>query len=327
MRIVLLCLLAGSLFAQQQVDVKGINLFGWGQIEYEQPDNTSGKDGNFIVKKLRPGIKGNLVENLDYAFLYELAGTSPKLLQAWVDYRISNYLNFRLGQYKYPFGIENYITGTKWKFIRPSGITSAVSSKLGQAGGSLRDIGLQASGQAGVNDDFNLEYKVMVFNGNGINSSDLNKSKDVAGSVSFSLFKKLKLGASVYKGVFTNNDIDYDETALDFNLTFKSQFMNRDFHIQGEYITSEYDNAGGTTKYNGYYLFYTQYLIAKKLEAGIKYDWIENETVTGTTDKGMVTLALCYYIKGLQKVSLNYLHDGQDNSRNTLIFQFQIAFK
>lgn len=302
----------------------------WGQFLYNA-DQTEGTDNSFSINRLRLGAKGNVLPDIGYAFLFEAAG-SPKLLQAWIDYSLNNFVNIRIGQYKYPFGKESYVSATTWKFINPSFITNNFSKKLGRSGASFRDMGVQLSGKFNLSEDFQFVYKAMYLNGNGINTKDDNSSKDIVLHGDLITPLGLDLGLSFYNGSFYDVNLteDYSESAIGVDLQWNGKVFGNNLRLQGEYITVTYETAGSDITPNGYYAYLIYNLLAK-LEAGIRYDsYNHNSDAAVELIDSRTTLSLGYYFGAKQRINLNYElvnMDSNPNKKDIVSIQFQTAIQ
>ena len=184
--------------------------FFWGQAQMVN-DETHGESSTFNFKRARFGAKGKLHENIRYHLMIEGLLKNPDgservtFLQGWAQYHISPLAEIKIGQFKYPFGYEAYPSFTTWKFINPSAVTVSVVKELGRkspgsASGYFRDIGAQLGGVYKVTSDYSLEYKIMIFNGNGINNNDDNDQKDFVVNGVFELPAGISIGGSYYSG-------------------------------------------------------------------------------------------------------------------------------
>lgn len=318
-----------SVLGQSNELISNVKHQFWGQVQYVNSE-TTGDVHTFQMKRFRIGAKGDVLKNLKFAFLFEMAN-SPLLLQGWLDYMVVPEANFRIGMFKYPFGIENYGSATTWDLINPSFVTSGITYKLGSEGGKLRDIGLQASGTFSLGDKNGLTYYVMMMNGNGINTKDNNKQKDLIGRVKFNFDKMIQVGASYFTGTYDvpNTTAQVNENAFGVDVVFLTEVVSRNLKIQGEYITATYEVIGGEVKPGGFYVHALYDVIPSTLEALIRYDSYSKDT---NTDLKMnrTTLGVAYYLAKRQRISANYeliSDDYNANTGNLFTLQFQFAIQ
>lgn len=301
----------------------------WGQVHGLNIGSEDGESTG-LLKRIRLGAKGSVYENIGYAFLFETA-SSPKLMQAWLDYNFSQYANIRVGQFKYPFGMESYVTATTWKFINPSGITNNISKTLGRKGSSFRDMGIQVGGKLGLAKEVKLGYKLMVMNGNGINSADNNGKKDLAARFNCIVPLGIDFGVSYYTGNYQETEeISFDESAYGVHFVMNNKLLDRELLIQGEYIAANYKTINSQIEPWGYYLYGT-YFISSNIEVGLRYDYYEPDKSAETIlDQSRTTFSVGYYFEKKQRINLNYeLRDdsSKPDLKNLLTIQFQYAIQ
>lgn len=74
---------------------------GYVQLGYEAAERSR----TFFIKRVRLNLAGNLAPKLGYRVQIEFA--SPKVVDAYVEWKPLRQLNVKLGEYKVPFSIEN----------------------------------------------------------------------------------------------------------------------------------------------------------------------------------------------------------------------------
>src|SRR4030042_6741488 len=123
-----------------------IVLGGYTQVRYQNLDEP-GKINGFDVRRARLDVKGNISPYWSYRLQTDFAG-SPKLLDAYAEWKLFDYLNFTVGQAKIPFSCENLASSNKMELIDRSQVVEALVARgkdvIGNHNG--RDIGVQAGG-------------------------------------------------------------------------------------------------------------------------------------------------------------------------------------
>ena len=150
---------------------------GYVQTGYEWSDNSS----TFFIKRVRLNLAGAIAPKLDYRVQIEFA--SPKIVDAYLCYKPFDELNVQLGEYKLPFSIENtdYVP-LRYEFIEyPLSLRKLMGfNDLCGLSATGRDMGAQLFGGFFKRDGYSiLNYNFGVFNGEGLNVKDKNKSKDI----------------------------------------------------------------------------------------------------------------------------------------------------
>lgn len=184
--------------------------------------------GDFSVKRARLNFQGDLLKDkIDYRLQLEFA--SPKIVDAYVQYHPASFLNFKMGQFKIPFTIFNTaFKPASYEFIdTPMAIGKLVGGKdLCGVNGSNRDLGVNINGRF-----FLFGYDFSVLNGSGINTKDLNKSKDIVFRLNFIPLKNLKFSGSYYKGEYGK-----DEYRTRDRYSAGMEYSGRKLILRGEWI-------------------------------------------------------------------------------------------
>lgn len=157
---------------------------------------------------MRLNLQGDILrDRILYRAQFELA--APRIVDAYIEYRPFAQLNFKLGQYKIPFSIENTdYAPLKFELIeypmalqRMMGLSERIGDKSTSATG--REMGTTLYGGFLQRDGRRLvSYDVSIFNGAGINTRDNNRSKDVAVRLTLRPLAGMQLSGSYYRGEF-----------------------------------------------------------------------------------------------------------------------------
>ena len=173
---------------------------GYVQAGYQWSDNTS----TFFLKRVRLNLSGAIAPKIGYRIQMELC--APRLVDAYVEYKPLRALNLKVGQYKVPFSIENtdYSPLGLELIDYPLALTKLMGlDDLCGLSATGRDLGAMIYG--GVIDRGSstlINYDLAVFNGEGINSKDHNRSKDVASRLTLKPADGLQLSGSYYWGEY-----------------------------------------------------------------------------------------------------------------------------
>jgi phosphate-selective porin OprO/OprP len=128
----------------------------------------------FLVRRLRPYLRGRLARNFEFFINPDFAGGMVVLQDAYVDTVFSPAFRIRLGKTKSPFGLERLQPGSNLLFFERALPTSVAPN---------RDVGVTVLGDisAGL-----LTYQAGVLNGvadGASNDVDSNDGKDLEGRV------------------------------------------------------------------------------------------------------------------------------------------------
>ena len=327
--------LSANLWAQEKTESKAPNFNIWlgGLYSYNATEGIV-PSSNYTIAFARLIAKGNIMNNIDYHIMGDVAGFSDAasglttrrsiLMQAWISYKPSTYAQFRVGQFKYPFGIEAYPGLIVWKFIIPSYATIGITKKLGAEGGMFRDIGAQVEGKVSASKDISFFYKAMVMNGNGPNLIDNNNEKDYVGNLGVNLPYNITVAGSYFVGsTYDSNSDGIDESAYSANVALKQ----KKFTVQAEYISATMDFINKSVKPSGYYVSGT-YKVFPEVELGVRYDAYNRDAEVENNSRDRITLQTGYYFSKLNRIMLNYeirKDDTDANLGNILSLLFQVV--
>ena len=259
-----LLLLPGSLFAQSEAELnaridalearleksqarsekwgkiveKLPKISGYAQLGYQWSNNdlSDASTSTFSIMSVRLSLAGDISPKFDYKVQVEFAGF--KLIDAFVRYKLHPGFSLQAGQFHTNFSIEGPFAPLDMEAITYAPVVEQVCTKVVDS----RDIGLAAYGAAGRRDGFNIfEYSLGVFNGEGKNNLDANKSKDIVGRVKINPVKDLTLSGSFSYG---EKGADYvHNTRVAGGIWYHSD----SFWVRSEYIGLTQDAHTKTT--------------------------------------------------------------------------------
>ncbi|MDO4758649.1 MAG: porin [Rikenellaceae bacterium] len=282
-----------------------------------------GDASTFRLRRVRVSLTGNLSPKIDYKFQAELS--SFKLLDAYFNYKPFDELKIKAGQFKVPFTIENTdFSPTKMILIDyPMVIDRLVgnSEEIGETTLKTtgRELGIDIHGSIG---DGILNYDLAVFNGNGLNTTDNNKSKDVVGRLIFSPIENLKISGSYYWGEFDENFYARERYSVG------AVYDNQKLIVRAEYIGGKTGFDGYEVDQEGWYALAGYRFCEGKWSVAARYD-----TFTDDTDIRSLTEQTNYTIGGAWKpakyfrLQANYVHkDMVGDHRNVVMMQATVSF-
>lgn len=293
---------------------------GYVQAGYEWSDVSS----SFFIKRVRLDLRGDIARKLDYRVQLEFA-SSPKIVDAYLQYRPFRQLNFKLGEYKIPFTIENtdYVP-LKFELIeyplalqRLMGFAEPIGGRMVggvmQGGETLkdtgRDMGLTLHGSFfPCGERALLSYEVGVFNGAGINLRDNNRSKDVVARLTLRPVRGLTLSGSWYGG-------EYGADCLERQRVSAGVCYDRGRGVvRGEWIggrtgyaaTEEY--AAGTFDSSGWYVL-GGVRLTPSLMPVVRYDTLLSDTASDDSRQTNWTAGILWHPVKYLRCQLNYTYE------------------
>jgi phosphate-selective porin OprO/OprP len=307
-----------------------IQISGYTQIRYQALEE-KGKNDGYDIRRARVDLTGNFTPYLSYRLMADFAD-KPKIMDAYADIKINDYLNITIGQFRIPFSVENLTPVRKFELIDFSQAVDALVFRAKDVIGNQngRDIGIQLGGaflkrRAG---NF-LEYKFGVFNGSGINISDTaNAAKDFVGRILVNPFNGLTLGTSYYNGWGkaikpSSGYAGRSQTRNRFGL--EVNYATLRFLARGEYI----QGIDGNTEKAGWYLLAGYYIIRQKLQLVCKYDTYDPNTATYNNVTTNYVTGANYNFNNWSRIQAFYTfrqEQGTKTDNNYLSIQFQIGF-
>ena len=117
---------------------------------------------------------------------------------------------------------------------------SGFSDRTGEHASNGRDIGLQFQGDFLKNSSgrYLLHYQVGVFNGQGINVTDVDKKKDIIGGVWVMPVAGLRIGAFGWEGSYARKSGGEVLSLNKHRYALSAEYKKGDLQLRGEYIHS-----------------------------------------------------------------------------------------
>lgn len=307
-----------------------ITLEGYVQLGYTYNDQPAGKTNTFDIKRAILMARGRITDRWTCYFMYSLANT-PKVLEAYTEYRFLPEISVRVGQFKTMYSIENPMSPSVLELIN---VNSQATNYLAGYNGSDplygstsgRDMGLLVYG-----DLFKslISYKLAVMNGQGINLKDGNNQKDIVGNLMVNPLKWLSVGGSFIRGkgcAVAASDVNPTIQPGD-NYTrnrwaggLKIKLKQLDF--RSEYLAGE----DGEVKSHGYYATASVHALPK-LDVIASYDYLnKNKAADDQQTNYVAGLQWWFYPKCRLQVQYTYCDPQLGESYNLLQTQVQVRF-
>ena len=295
-------------------------LSGYVQAGYEWSDGSS----SFFIKRVRLDLRGALARTLDYRVQLEFA-SSPKIVDAYLHYKPFRQLNFKLGEYKIPFTIENtdYVP-LKFELIeyplalqRLMGFAEPIGGRY--VGGAMqggetlkdtgRDMGLTLHGSFfPCGERALLSYDVGVLNGAGINLRDNNRSKDVVARLTLRPVRGLTLSGSWYGGEYGADCLERQRVSAGVCYDHGRGV------VRGEWIggrtgyaaTEEY--AAGTFDSSGWYVL-GGVRVTPSLMPVVRYDTLLPDTASADSRQTNWTAGILWHPVKYLRCQFNYTYE------------------
>jgi phosphate-selective porin OprO and OprP len=312
---------------------KSLSIGGYLQLQAEAGDSPDARfpaEDRFLLRRARLTLKGSLVENLDFVFQSEFGsgslgtntGNRAQLSDLYVIWNKFDYANVTLGQFKTPYGYEQLMSDTKGLLIE----RSLPNDRLTLS----RQVGAMLSGE--IIED-RLNYSAGLFNGNGVNNGGNDNDQfayvgRLTGTIINNKKFKLTAGANAFQSDDTNPlGFTGDRTGTGLDLQAKAGR----FDATAEWLrTKSSPDVGADTTAEGWSVLLGYHLIAKKLQAVVRYETFDPNTDVSGDDSDLWTVGFNYFLKGDDlKLSLNYLLGdpaGPLSDQGRLLARVQVIF-
>lgn len=347
-------LTSGGEEAQKVFDKPRLSGYAIGEYCYSsQHDEES---NSFNLRVVRLSLDGHLFRDFAYKLQGQIngntstLGSSPRLVDAFVEWQKHSELKIKVGQFKVPFTFENPMNPIDQGFMSYAQCVSklsGMSDRTGEHSSNGRDLGVQVQGDVLPTKSGRplLHYQIGVFNGQGINTKDVDNRKDIIGGAWFMPIAGLRLGAFGWTGSYARKGTDGVKSLSKDRYAISGEYVADGWTLRSEYIHStgygfktvynekedlskdEVNNASGD-KADGFYAMIMAPMMKKKLHLKARYDIYRPQAEWGTS-KTYYELGFNYLIvKGLQ-VNVEYclVNDRSLEKSNYSMINTQLSFR
>lgn len=288
--------------------INNVKLSGYGIVQYQYSGKEGAKANSFNLRLARFSLDGRILDDFYWKAQVQFngntstLGSSPRVVDLFGEWQKYDYFKVKAGQFKRPFSFENPMHPVDQGFMGYSQIISALagfSDRAGAHASNGRDIGVQIQGDflKNANGRNLLHYQVGVFNGQGINVSDVDQQKDIIGGVWVMPVAGMRIGAFGWTGSYARKGTWTDEqgntqsgirSLQQRRYAFSAEYVVNDWTFRSEYAHStglafktRYQDAddakdctlsGNGDKAQGVYAVVIAPIIKKKFHAKARYD-------------------------------------------------------
>lgn len=304
---------------------RALQISGLVQAEYEGFQQQT-VNNTFLLHRARLDIKGDVSDSWSYEVYTEFAGGTPKLLDVYATYKVTDFLKLTAGQFKVPFSLESIINDSQLDFIDRANVVNALTGRSTDVIGNNigRDIGIQLNGSfVKVNNRYLFDYFLALLNGAGYDvTTDNNKYKDLSGRLTFHPVHDLDISGDFYNGVgfygTPAKNQKRDREGLDV------RYVLGKLALQGEYDKG----TDGVIKRDGWYGQAT-YFVLPKLQLAAKYDTYDPNTVELNVRTNDYTGGFNYFFNKWARFAVNYVdrREKEAQTKNNIFeSQLQLTF-
>lgn len=301
-----------ALAASAQEKKVTVNFSGYIMTQYQATLKEDANSNSFNIRLGRASVQGRAFDDFEYKVQVQIngntstLGNSPRLVDAFVEWQKHKEAKVKVGQFKRPFTFENPMHPIDQGFMGYSqniNKLAGFSDRSGEQACNGRDIGLQLQGDflpAADGHDL-IHYQVGLFNGQGINTKDVDNRKDVIGGLWVAPIKGLRIGAFGWAGSKARTDATTGKTVSlsQYRYAFGAEYNAGDWQLRSEYIHSTgyafkktYQNSGDEkdatvntslgNKADGVYALAIAPIVKGKLRFKARYDMYRQSAEWGT---------------------------------------------
>ena len=209
-------------------------------------------NGGFDLRFVRLYANGYCFKDFYYRFQLEVNGApgedkGPRIVDAFVEWQKLDYLRIKFGQFKRSFGFENpyspLLVGMG-SYSQATMKLASINDRIGEHKSSGRDLGVQVQGDLFKAQDGHhwFHYQVGIFNGQGINHADKDRTKDFIGGAWISPVKNLCIGGFGWSGRYVNEK--FTDPTKQLSATRRDRWglglkYEDKWTVRGEYMSSK----------------------------------------------------------------------------------------
>lgn len=304
----LLMIVALTINAQEKELFSKPKFSGYIMGQYQYSGQDGAKSNSFNIRMLRLSATGRILDDFEWKVQGQIngntasLGNSPRLVDAFLEWQKYDYFRIKAGQFKRPFTFENPMHPIDQGFMCYAQNVSKLSGfndRVGEQASNGRDQGIQIQGNLLKNKAGRalLHYQVGIFNGQGINTKDVDNQKDIIGGIWVMPVSGMRIGVFGWTGSYARKGT-YNVTAADGTIStatglksvdkrryaISAEYMKNDWTFRSEYIHStgygfsstNSDNANinyaAGDKADGYYALLIAPIKAKVCHVKARYD-------------------------------------------------------
>ena len=256
-----------SMNAQTQIPkwVTDVKISGYGILDYNVNTQKGNRSNSFNLRLGRIALDGKFLN--DFAWRIQMQvngntsslGTSPRLVDLFAEWQKYDFAKIKFGQFKRPFTFDNPLHPIDQGFMSVAQSVSSLSGfsdRTGEHASNGRDIGVQLQGDFLKTAEGRnlLHYQIGVFNGEGINTKDVDQQKDIIGGLWVMPVDGLRIGAFGWTGsttrkanyteevtvgtVTTTQHVSKTVTLQKRRYALSAEYKKNDWTVRSEFIHS-----------------------------------------------------------------------------------------
>ena len=205
--------------------LSNVKLSGYALTQYQYSGQKGAESNSFNIRMGRISLEGRIAQDFYWKTQIQFngntstLGSSPRMVDLFAEWQKYEYFKVKIGQFKNPFTFENPMNPIDQGFMgyaQNVNKLAGFSDRAGEHASNGRDIGLQLQGDFLKNENGRnlLHYQIGVFNGQGINTKDVDNQKNVIGGVWVMPIAGMRIGAFGWTGSYARKG-NWTETVAD----------------------------------------------------------------------------------------------------------------
>src|SRR5574344_589206 len=219
-----------------------------GEYTYKTEDNI--KPNNYAgFRVIRLMLDGKIKNDFYYRIQMQANGISgnsngPHVVDCYMEWQKYDFFRIKLGEFKRAFTFENPIHPADqgfYGYAQSISKLTGMSDRNGEHQCNGRDIGVHVQGDLFRANEHRywLHYQLGVYNGQGINVSEVDNRKDIIGGIWVMPVDGLQIGAFGWAGNYARNDGSKIVSVNRNRYSFGVNYNKDDLTLRSEYIHSE----------------------------------------------------------------------------------------
>lgn len=331
-------------------------LSGYAIGQYQYSGKYNSESNTFSLRMVRLSLDGRILNDFAYKLQGQVNGNtttlgeSPRIVDVFIEWQKYDFIKIKVGQFKRPFTFENPMNPIDQGFMSyAQNVTnlSGFNDRTGEHSSNGRDIGIQLQGDLLKIKEGRalLHYQIGVFNGQGINTKDVDNQKDIIGGLWVMPISGMRLGAFGWTGSYARKDNNGIKSLSKRRYAISGEYVTNDWTFRSEYIHStgygfktvyndktnlsetEVDYEKGN-KADGFYALAIAPIIKNKFHVKARYD-MYRPSAEWNNSKAYYEIGADYeFVKNL-KISAEYIlvNDRSLEKHNYSMIDTQLSFR
>ena len=239
--------------------LSNVKLSGYALTQYQYSGQKDAESNSFNIRMGRISLEGRIAKDFYWKTQIQFngntstLGNSPRMVDLFAEWQKYSYFKVKMGQFKNPFTFENPMNPIDQGFMgyaQNVNKLAGFSDRAGEHASNGRDIGLQFQGDflKNANGRNLLHYQIGVFNGQGINTKDVDNQKNVIGGIWVMPIQGMRIGAFGWTGSYARKGTWTDEHDATYTADIQKHSGVRKLNQNRYAFSFEYKQDGWTVR-------------------------------------------------------------------------------